>query len=90
MPEIWISLHYTHFDMLFNGVGWGSSSTFYFIINQALNYSFMKCQSHFRTFGSWVLTAYSCKQIQMIIEYFFVYIIKFKFFIHLEQYNSSV
>ena len=49
MPDIWISLHYTDFDMSFNGVGWGSLSTFYFIINQILNYSFNKCQSHSRT-----------------------------------------
>ena len=26
MPVIWITLHYIHFDMLFNGIGWGLSS----------------------------------------------------------------
>ena len=28
MPDIWISLHYTHFEMLFNGLGGGCRRRF--------------------------------------------------------------
>ena len=43
MPDIWISLHYTHFEMLFNGLGGGCRRRVYtYLYNQNMYYMYVE------------------------------------------------